>query len=60
MDKVTKSQRSMERQMLHVRLTDRKSNEWIRGKTKVRDVRSEVAKLKWKFAGHNVRQKDDR
>ncbi|XP_030765759.1 uncharacterized protein LOC115889821 [Sitophilus oryzae] len=37
MDKVTKSQRSMERQMLHIRLVDRKRNEWIRGKLKYAD-----------------------
>ncbi|CAG9835439.1 unnamed protein product [Diabrotica balteata] len=60
MDKIIKTQRAMERQMLHIRLMDKKRNEWIREKTKVRDVRQEVAKLKWRFAGHNIRQKEDR
>ncbi|CAG9830638.1 unnamed protein product, partial [Diabrotica balteata] len=55
MDKIIKTQRAMERQMLHIRLVDKKRNEWIRERTKVRDVRQEV-KLKWRFAGHNIRQ----
>jgi len=59
MDKVTKAQRLMERQMLHVKRIDRRRNKWIRTKTKVRDVRKVVARLKWKFTGHNARQKDD-
>jgi len=44
-DKVTKSQRSIERQMLHIKLIDIRRNEWIRNKTKVRDVREVVARL---------------
>ncbi|CAG9835839.1 unnamed protein product [Diabrotica balteata] len=60
MDKIIKTQRAMERQMLQIRLMDKKRNEWIREKTKVRVVRQEVAKLKWRFAGHNIRQKADR
>ena len=60
MDRIAIAQRSMERQMLHIRLTDKKKNEWIRAKTKVADVRTEAAKLKWQFAGHNARQLDNR
>ena len=55
MNKVTKAQRSIKRQMIHVKLIERKRNEWIKNKTKVRDVRKEIAKLKWKSAdGTNV------
>jgi len=42
MAKVTKAQRSMERQILHEKLKDRRRNEWVRSKTKVRDVRKVV------------------
>ena len=60
MGKIAKTQRSMERAMLGIRLADRKTNEWIRKRTKVIDAAEYVAKLKWSFAGHNARQKDER
>ena len=60
MDKIAKTQRSMERQMLGIKLSDRKRIEWIRERTKVRDARVEVAGLKWRYAGHNVRVRDER
>ena len=50
MDKVTKSPRSMERQMLHVQLKK------IGNKRK--DVGKEMAKIKWKFVGYNISQKN--
>jgi len=46
--------------MLHVKLIDRRRNEWIRNTTKLGDVKEVVAKSGWTFAGHNARQKDDR
>lgn len=60
MDKITKTQRAMERSMLGVKLRDRKTNEWIRSKTKVKDAGEHAARLKWSFAGHNARLKDKR
>lgn len=59
MDKITKALRSVERQMLHINLADRKRNACIRNKTKVRADRREEAKLKWKFARHNIKQIQD-
>lgn len=59
-DKLIKTQRAMERQMLHVTLKDKKRNTWIRQRTKVTDVRDRSARLKWQFAGHNARQTDTR
>lgn len=50
----------MERQMLNIRLSDRKPTEWIRSTAKVKDISMQVAQLKWKFAGHNARQKGNR
>lgn len=48
----------MENQMLHVKLIQRKRNECMGNKTKVRDRREDFAKLK--FAGQNTIQKVDR
>lgn len=59
-DKLAKTQRSMERNMLGIRLIDRKTNIWIRSKTKVKDVVEYVTTLKWTFAGHNARHIDGR
>jgi hypothetical protein len=60
MDKIEKTQRKMERFMLGIKLQDRKSNEWIREKTKVKNVTEQVTELKWGFAGHNARREDGR
>ncbi|CAG9826203.1 unnamed protein product [Diabrotica balteata] len=46
-DKIVKAQRAMERSMLGVRLIDKKTNKWIRSKTKVKDAGEHAAKLKW-------------
>ena len=54
------AQRKMERKMLGIRLQDRKTNEWIRQKTKVIDIAERVARQKWKWAGHLMRVDDNR
>lgn len=41
--------------MLGVSLRDRKTNEWIRQRTKVTDVIEKAARLKWSYAGHVAR-----
>lgn len=46
----------MERKILHVKLIVGKSKEWLRNKTKAKDIRLKVAKLIWKFSGHNKTQ----
>lgn len=43
-----------------LKLTDRKKNTCIHNKTKVRNVSTQAVILKWKFAGHILRQKDKR
>lgn len=48
-------QRAMERAMLNVSLRDRKRNDEIRQKTKVVDVITRMAELKWQWAGHVAR-----
>ena len=50
----------MERTMLKILRRDRMKNTWIREKTKVKDVLSEAAKRKWRWAGHVARQRDGR
>jgi len=44
------AQRKMERRMADVSLLDRKTNEWLRNVTKLRDVVVESASRKWKWA----------
>lgn len=59
-EKLSRTQRAMERIMLGVKLKDKKRNSWIRMRTKVEDVTARAARLKWSFAGHTVRQSDNR
>ncbi|CAG9839285.1 unnamed protein product [Diabrotica balteata] len=51
MEKIRKTQRAMELQMLGISLKGHKTNEDIRNRTKVKDGVEQAAKLKW--AGHN-------
>ena len=50
----------MERSMLNITYEDRNTNVWVREKTKVVDIISNVRKMKWSWAGHINRLKDDR
>ena len=50
----------MERSMLNITYKDRKTNIWVREKTKVIDIITTVRKMKWSWAGHINRLKDDR
>ncbi|CAH2208426.1 jg22159, partial [Pararge aegeria aegeria] len=52
-------QRSMERSMLHVKRLDKIRNESLRKETNITDVKVKIRKLKWKWAGHVCRQKQD-
>lgn len=54
------TQRSMERSMLNITRKDRIKNELIREKTRVSDVVEAALKIKWKWAGHVARMKEDR
>ena len=58
--KLQTSQGSMERYMLSVTRRDRKRNEWIRSQTKVTDIIYRIKTLKWKWAGHIARVRDER
>ena len=42
----------MERSMLNITYKDRKTNIWVRERTKVIDIINTVRKLKWSCAGH--------
>ncbi|KAK0425018.1 hypothetical protein QR680_008985 [Steinernema hermaphroditum] len=44
------AQRRMERRMAGVRLLDRRTNEWLRGVTKVKDIDEAARRRKWNFA----------
>ena len=58
--KLAAAQRRMERSMIGITLKDRKTNEWIRNKTKVQDILEIVKRRKWTWAGHVSRMTDNR
>ena len=62
MEKIAIAQRKMERQMLGITVTllDRKTNEWIRDKTRVEDVSQRIRLSKLRWAGHVARLNDNR
>lgn len=47
--------RTMERQILHIRLTNKKINNWMRTKTKLSHIATQLSKLKSKLACHTLR-----
>ena len=51
---------SMERSMLNITYKDRRTNIWVRERTKLIDIIYTVRKMKWSWAGHINRLKDDR
>ena len=59
-NKLAAAQTKMERSMLNITYNykDRKTNIWVRERTKVID--NTVRKMKWSWAGHINRLKDDR
>lgn len=46
--------KAMKRRMLHISLTERKTNIWVRNPTQVTDIVQHATKLKEQFAGHVV------
>lgn len=54
------TQRRMERIILGITLQDRKTNQWIRDKTKMPDIAVIIAGMKWRWAGHVARMDDTR
>ena len=59
-NKLAAAQTKMERSMLNITYKDRKTNIWVRERTKVIDIINTVRKMKWSWAGHINRLKDDR
>ena len=59
-NKLAAAQTKMERSLLNITYKDRKTNVWVREKTKVIDIISNVRKMKWFWAGHINRAKADR
>ena len=49
-ERLTRFQRAVERRFLNIRLQDRKSSAWIRGKTKLKDVVGIYRARKWDHA----------
>ena len=59
-NKLAAAQIKMERSMLNITYKDRKTNIWVRERTKVIDIMYTVRKMKWSWAEHINRLKDDR
>ena len=53
-NKLAATQTKMERSMLNVTYRDKKTNIWVREKTKVTDVIEHVRRRKWTWAGHGT------
>ena len=60
MNKLAAAHIKMERSMLNITYRDRKTNIWVREKTKVTDVIEQVRRRKWTRAGHVSRIRDNR
>ena len=59
-NKLAAAQTKMERSMLNSTYKDRSTNIWVRERTKLIDKIYTVRKMKWSWAGHINRLKDDR
>ena len=58
--KLAAAQTKMERSMLNITYKDRRTNIWVRERTELIDIIYTVRKMKWSWAGHINRFKDDR
>ena len=58
-NKLAAAQTKLDRSMLNITYKDRKTNIWVRERTKVIDIINTVRKMKWSWAGHINRVKDD-
>ena len=54
------AQRNMERAVIGVSWRDHRTDEWIRRKTKVRDIMHDIKARKWTWAGHIARRQEKR
>ena len=58
--KLAAAQTKMERSMPNITYHERKKNTWVRAKTGVTDMIKTTRRMKWSWAGHISRLKDDR
>ena len=59
-NKLAAAHTKMERSVLNITYRDRKTNSWLREKTKVTDVIEQVRRRKWTWAVHVSRIRDNR
>ena len=52
-NKLAAAQTKMERSMLNITYKDRRTNIWVRERTKLIDIIYTVRKMKWSWAGHH-------
>ena len=59
-NKLAAAQTKMERSLLNITYKDRRTNIWVMERTKVIDIMYTVRTIKWSWAGHINRLKDNR
>ena len=59
-ERLRTTQRGMERAMLGISRVDRKTNKWVRQQTGLKDIVVRIKELKWQWAGHVARMRDNR
>ena len=59
-NKLAAAQTKMERSMLNITYNYRNTNIWVRERTQIIDIINTLRKIKWSWAGHINRIKDDR
>ena len=58
-NKLAAAHTKTERSMLNITYKDRKTNVWVRERTKLIDIISNMRKMKWSWTGYTNRLKDD-
>src|SRR5277367_4697255 len=59
-DRLSTTQRSVERAMIGITKRDRQTNKWVRQQTGLQDIIGRIKQLKWQWAGHLARTSDNR
>ena len=58
--KLETTQSAMLRSILNIKRKDKIKNEYIYKKTQIKNIKNIISKLKWNWAGHIIRFKDER
>src|SRR5271163_227249 len=59
-DRLSTTQRRMERAMIGITKRDRQNNKWVRQQTGLQDIIGRIKQITWQWAGHLARITDNR